>query len=177
MGMPKRREQAEQEHEALDGESSDEPVAREEPRRLVRARIERHPPGTAGQDVVASRLAFLQELELQLDPKAEPGHHIRADGDARIRRLERILDLGVEESLVPEEISFERQRRAGKLSERCVVALERAVGKQRDARMAHGRSERHAVLVQLDLPCRRRRGLAQYRVHLRKIEIAGSALR
>ena len=43
--------------------------------------------------------------------------------------------------------------------------------------MAHRGSERHSVLAQLDLPCRRRRGLAQYRVHLRKIEIAGSALR
>src|ERR1043166_993227 len=112
-------------------------MAHEEPRRVVPARVERYPARAAREHIAAWRFSFRQESELQFDAQPEPGHDVGVDRKASVRRADRVLELGIEEALVPEKIGMDGQWRPAHMCERGVIALERAIREDRNPRLAH----------------------------------------
>src|SRR5882672_7119756 len=138
--------------------------------------IQRDPVGAAGQQVAARRPVGRQEVELELEARAELWSHVHANRKLRLLRGERVLELGVEEPLVPEKVGVGRQARPVEVRARSVVAGKGAVGEQRNARLPHYRRERDAVRGELDLPAAGRRGVFQPRLDAREVEVARAAL-
>src|SRR5947207_15466472 len=97
------------------------------PRRFGRRRIEWYPAGTAGNLVRARRGAGGQERQMQLDAAQKLRRDIRANRQTRISGAQRILECGVEETLVPEQLGFVRQPRTLEQRSRRVIASKRPI--------------------------------------------------
>ena len=173
---PERCNEAKEEHETIERQGGCEAGLEKQPCGFVPGRVERDPSRAAGQREAARRACILQELQLQLEPVAQLGRHVDPEGNASTLGGQGILELGVEEALVPEEIGFGWQGRPFHVRARSGIAREGAVRQKRNSRLAHRRREHHAVCAQLDLPCACCGDLLEPLCDAGKIEVARPAL-
>ncbi len=103
----------------------------------------------------------------------------RVDREARAVRRDRIVEDDVEHRLLPHQLRRGVERRGRRVRDGAVVARERAVRRQRDARRDDlAVAERRVVLVEMEVvgdPDSRR--VAQERRRARDVEVAGAVER
>ena len=119
--------------------------------RLMPARVEPDQAGVAGVLEGAHGAVRQDEPQHGDGANAEPPER-RIEGELRLVRADRVLEQRVEHRLLPEDLRLGRQRGAGHVRQRFLVAGERPVGRQGDA---HGAQllvrEPPVVLVHLQL--------------------------
>src|SRR5262249_46555917 len=172
-----RRDEADEESQAIDGERIDNAVLDENPGGLVPARIERHGSGLALELVGPDDATRREEPQLQLEPPSELRCHVRSDREVRPGRLDRIFEARVEEPLVPEEIGRYGQPRALKVGKCVRIAPERLIRQELNAHLLRRRKKPRTILEKLNLATYRIGGLPKPVVDPRKIQIAGTTLR
>ncbi len=173
---PAERDDQAEEKQQMVGAAQDmfEPHLHEPPGGLVPLRIQAHQPGIAFVLERADR-AVRQDV-------AQHGHHaqaqtseLRVNREPGIRRLDPVLEQGVESALVAVHVGVVGEGGARHARQRVVVGVERLVGGQRGAH-AHdaGVFEPRAAFVQLHVVGQpERRGVVEERLNLVEVEDFG----
>jgi hypothetical protein len=145
-----RDHQAEQEQQVIGAvEDVEEAELDELQRRLVPARIELDQTGVAEELETAHRAAGRQEAQHRQRPDAE-ARQPRLDREARLVRLNRVLEQHVEQPLAPEELGRLRQAGRRHVRDRLVVGRKRLVRLQRRPNRDHARRRQLlAVFVEI----------------------------
>ena len=106
----------------------------------------------------------------------ESGLHLHVNRKVRGRRTDRVLQVGVEITLIPEHVRAHRQAPTSDVGRRAGIAVEGAIRRKRDLRGASCRNEAVAVLEQLDVAPRRGGRLVEPLVDPHQVQIAGPPL-